>query len=98
MTDAKVEAYLDSTRDARHASYLDLLRIPSISALPEHAGDCRRAAAWIVDELERIGFEHAEASETGGHPIVYADWLHATGAPTILVYCHYDVHARRSAR
>ena len=91
MTDATVEAHLESTRDARHASYLDLLRIPSISALPEHAGDCRRAAGWIVDELERIGFEHAEASETGGHPIVYADWLHAAGAPTILVYCHYDV-------
>jgi acetylornithine deacetylase/succinyl-diaminopimelate desuccinylase-like protein len=91
MTDAAVEAYLDSTRDARLASYLDLLRIPSISALPENADDCRQAAQWVVAELERIGFEHAEASETGGHPIVYADWLHADGAPTILVYCHYDV-------
>jgi len=91
MTDAAIEAHLNSTVDARHASYLELLRIPSISALPEHAGDIRRAAEWIVGELGRIGFEHAEASETTGYPIVYADWLHADRAPTILVYCHYDV-------
>ena len=38
-----------------------------------------------------MGFEHVEASDTGGHPIVYADWLHAEGAPTVIVYAHYDV-------
>jgi acetylornithine deacetylase/succinyl-diaminopimelate desuccinylase-like protein len=91
MSEATVEAHLDSTRDARHASLLELLRIPSISALPEHAGDIRRAAEWIVGELRRIGFEHAELSETAGHPVIYADWLYADGAPTILVYGHYDV-------
>ena len=37
------------------------------------------------------GLEHVEVSETGGHPVVYADWLHAAGKPTVLVYCHYDV-------
>jgi acetylornithine deacetylase/succinyl-diaminopimelate desuccinylase-like protein len=89
--DPSVEAHLDRTRETRHASYLELLRIPSISALPEHAPDIRRAATWIADELTRIGFEHADVSETGGHPVVYADWLHATGAPTVIVYCHYDV-------
>ncbi|HEY4226869.1 MAG TPA: dipeptidase, partial [Candidatus Limnocylindrales bacterium] len=72
-------------------SYLELLRIPSVSALSEHAPDMVRAARWIVAELNRIGLEHAEVSETPGHPVVYADWLHAPGAPTILVYCHYDV-------
>ena len=90
-TDTGIEAYLDATRDARLESYLELLRIPSISALPEHAQDIRRAAAWIAAELTHIGLEHAEVSVTAGHPIVYADWLHAPGAPTILVYCHYDV-------
>jgi len=90
-TDPALEAYLEATREERHASYLELLRIPSISTLPEHAPDCRRAAAWIVAELTRIGFEHAEAAPTAGHPIVYADWLHAPGAPTVVVYCHYDV-------
>ena len=89
--DPAIDAHLEATRDARLESYLEFLRIPSISALPAHAGDIRRAAEWIVEELTRIGFEHAEVSETPWHPIVYADWLHAEGAPTVLVYCHYDV-------
>jgi acetylornithine deacetylase/succinyl-diaminopimelate desuccinylase-like protein len=89
--DAALEAYLDEHADERLESYKDLIRIPSISALHEHAPDVRRAAEWIRDDLARIGMEHAEVSETGGHPIVYADWLHAPGKPTVLVYCHYDV-------
>ena len=91
VIDPALEEHLEATTEARHAAYLDFLRIPSISALPAHAGDCQRAAEWIVAELRRIGFEHAEVVETAGLPIVYADWLHAAGAPTILVYCHYDV-------
>ena len=90
-TDSGIEAFLESTRDARLESYFELLRIPSISGLPEHAPDVRRAAEWIAAELTRIGLEHAEVSPTPRHPVVYADWLHAEGAPTILVYCHYDV-------
>ncbi|HEX4897996.1 MAG TPA: dipeptidase [Candidatus Limnocylindrales bacterium] len=89
--DPAVEAQLEATREARLESYLEFLRIPSISALPEHAGDMRRAAEWIAAELSRIGFEHAEVCATPWHPIVYADWLHAEGAPTVIVYCHYDV-------
>ena len=89
--DPMVEAFLESTKDARLESYFELLRIPSISTLSEHAPDIRRAAEWIAAELRRIGFEHVDISPTSGHPIVYADWLHAEGAPTILVYCHYDV-------
>jgi len=91
VLDPAVEAHLEATRDERLESYLKLLRIPSISALPQHAGDIRRAAEWIAAELGRIGFEHAEVSDTSWHPVVYADWLHAEGAPTVLVYCHYDV-------
>ncbi len=89
--DPALGRHLDSTSDARIASYLELLRIPSISALPGHAADMRRAAEWIVAELARIGFEYAEVCDTPWHPIVYADWLHADGAPTVIVYCHYDV-------
>jgi len=85
------EEYLGEHADERLESYKELVRIPSISALHEHAADCRRAAEWIVDDLRRSGMDHAEVSETGGHPIVYADWLHAAAAPTVLVYCHYDV-------
>jgi acetylornithine deacetylase/succinyl-diaminopimelate desuccinylase-like protein len=91
MADAGVEAYFDATREERLESYQELLRIPSISTLPEHRPDIERAARWIADEATRIGMEHAEILPTVGHPLVYADWLHAEGAPTILVYCHYDV-------
>jgi acetylornithine deacetylase/succinyl-diaminopimelate desuccinylase-like protein len=90
-TDTALDAHLAATQDARLESYKAFLRIPSISALPEHAGDCRAAAAWLVEALTAAGLEHAEAAETGGHPIVYADWLHAPDAPTVLVYGHYDV-------
>jgi acetylornithine deacetylase/succinyl-diaminopimelate desuccinylase-like protein len=90
--DQSIEAFLDAHQEERLESYKELLRIPSISTLPEHRPDIERAAQWIVDELSRIGIEHARTFDTaGGHPLVYGDWLHAEGAPTILVYCHYDV-------
>jgi len=69
----------------------DLLRIPSISTLPEHKDDCRRAAEYLVSELKRIGMENVRLIDTQGHPLVYADWLHASGKPTVLIYGHYDV-------
>ncbi len=73
-----------------------LLRIPSVSTTPEHKGDVEKAAEWVAAELKRIGMEHVEIiraadSERGGHPLVYADWLHAAGKPTVLCYAHYDV-------
>jgi acetylornithine deacetylase/succinyl-diaminopimelate desuccinylase-like protein len=68
-----------------------LLRIPSISTLPENTGDCRHAAEVLASELKRIGMEHVRLIETVGHPLVYADWLHAAGKPTVLMYGHYDV-------
>ncbi|MFP5234957.1 MAG: dipeptidase [Acidobacteriota bacterium] len=69
----------------------DLLRIPSISTLPEHAADCRKTAQTLAAELRRIGMEHVRLIEGQGHPLVYADWLHAAGKPTVLTYGHYDV-------
>jgi acetylornithine deacetylase/succinyl-diaminopimelate desuccinylase-like protein len=68
-----------------------LLRIPSVSTLPEHAADCRSAAQVLAADLTKIGMEHVRLIETAGHPLVYADWLHAAGKPTVLVYGHYDV-------
>ena len=67
------------------------MRIPSISTLPEHKGDCRHAAEMLAAELKRIGMENVRLIETKGHPLVYADWLHAAGKPTVLIYGHYDV-------
>ncbi len=78
-----------------HARFLselkDLLRIPSISTLPEHKDDCRRAAGTLAAELNRIGIENVRIIETKGHPLVYGDWLHAASKPTVLCYGHYDV-------
>ena len=90
-TETSLDAWFDAHKDERLESYFELLRIPSISALSEHAPDMVRAAEWIAAEMRRIGLEHVEVAKTAGHPVVYADWLHAPDAPTILVYCHYDV-------
>ena len=68
-----------------------LLRIPSISTLPEHKKDVQAAAEWVAADLKRIGMENVEVIATPGHPLVYADWLHAEGKPTVLCYGHYDV-------
>ncbi|WP_446744496.1 dipeptidase [Silvibacterium acidisoli] len=68
-----------------------LIRIPSISTLPEHKQDVNAAAEWLAAELNRIGMENVEVIHTPGHPLVYADWLHAEGKPTCLCYGHYDV-------
>ena len=75
--------------------YLDELKaflaIPSISALPQHAGDVKRCAEWCGDEMRRIGLQNVRLVNTPGNPVVYGDWLGAPGAPTILFYGHYDV-------
>ncbi|HEX7490918.1 MAG TPA: dipeptidase [Candidatus Limnocylindrales bacterium] len=90
-SDVALEKFLSETEATRLESFKDLLRIASISALPAHAQDCRAAAEFIAADLRAVGMEHVDVSETGGHPVVYADWLHAAGKPTVLVYCHYDV-------
>ncbi len=69
----------------------ELLRIPSVSTMDEHKNDIQKAADFVASELKRIGFEHVEVIPSSGHPMVYADWLHASGKPTVLCYAHYDV-------
>jgi acetylornithine deacetylase/succinyl-diaminopimelate desuccinylase-like protein len=69
----------------------DLLRIPSVSTAPEHKDDVRRAADFVANGLRGIGMENVEIIPTKGHPLIYADWLHAAGKPTVLCYAHYDV-------
>jgi acetylornithine deacetylase/succinyl-diaminopimelate desuccinylase-like protein len=88
---AEIDAYLEHTAEERLADYEAFLRIPSVSTIRERKADMLRAAQFIVDHLTASGVEHAEVSATAGHPVVYADWLHAEGAPTVLVYGHYDV-------
>lgn len=68
-----------------------LLRIPSVSADPAYAPRVREAAEWLRDRCARAGLEHVRILESAGHPSVYADWLHADGQPTVLIYAHFDV-------
>jgi acetylornithine deacetylase/succinyl-diaminopimelate desuccinylase-like protein len=86
-----IDAFLERTDDERLDDYQAFLRIPSIGTLSEHRDDVLAAAQFVADHLRTSGLEHVEVSPTPGHPIVYADWLHAPGAPTVLVYGHYDV-------
>ena len=69
----------------------DLLRIPSVSTLPQHKDDVQRAAVFVANQMRAIGLENVEVIATQGHPLVYGDWLHASGKPTVLCYGHYDV-------
>lgn len=67
------------------------LKIPSVSTLPSHKADVNRAAHFVAASLTDAGMEHVEIIPTAGHPLVYADWLHKPGKPTVLCYGHYDV-------
>ncbi len=90
MTSARDYAR-DHAQDFRQQLF-ELIRIPSISTEPDRSADVRRAAEWIADEMRQIGINHVELMETGGHPVVYGDWLGAgADAPTVLFYGHYDV-------
>jgi acetylornithine deacetylase/succinyl-diaminopimelate desuccinylase-like protein len=84
------QQYLAAHQERFEEELLDFLRIPSISALPANAADVRNAAHWVAARVQAAGMEHVEIMETGGHPVVYADWLHAPGKPTILIYGHFD--------
>jgi acetylornithine deacetylase/succinyl-diaminopimelate desuccinylase-like protein len=83
--------FINVNRDRYLEELKALLAIPSISALPQHAGDVKRCADWCADEMRRIGLQNVRLIDTPGNPVVYGDWLGAPGAPTILFYGHYDV-------
>jgi acetylornithine deacetylase/succinyl-diaminopimelate desuccinylase-like protein len=83
--------FINTHRDRYIDELGAFLAIPSVSALPEHAADVRACADWIKAEMERVGLQNVRLIDTPGHPVVYADWLGAEGAPTILFYGHYDV-------
>ncbi|MEK7485887.1 MAG: dipeptidase, partial [Planctomycetota bacterium] len=76
--------------------YLDdlkeLVRIPSISFEGFPPEEVDRSAKAVAALLKRSGLENVEEIRLPGvHPYVYADWLHATNAPTVLLYAHHDV-------
>jgi acetylornithine deacetylase/succinyl-diaminopimelate desuccinylase-like protein len=83
--------FIHTNRDRYISELKQYLAIPSISALPAHAGDVKKCAAWTADEMRRVALQNVKLIETPGNPIVYGDWLQVPGAPTILFYGHYDV-------
>jgi acetylornithine deacetylase/succinyl-diaminopimelate desuccinylase-like protein len=85
-----LDEYLTANESRIREELFEFLRIPSVSARSEHNDDTRRAAEWVSQSLEAIGLK-STVHPTAGHPIVVGEWRGAEGAPTILVYGHYDV-------
>ena len=86
-----LDAYFTTHREAHLNELNEFLRIPSVSSLSEHKKDMQDAAQWLADAFQKLNLENISIMQTAGHPVVYADWLHAEGKPTILFYGHYDV-------
>jgi acetylornithine deacetylase/succinyl-diaminopimelate desuccinylase-like protein len=92
------QTYLETHRETYIDELKDFLSIPSISSLPENAPDVQRAAEWVAARMRNAGIEHVEILPTGGHPVVYGDWLHAreagcehaSGQQCVLIYGHFD--------
>src|SRR5439155_7162500 len=80
---------MDTDRLLRELS--DFLRIPSISTSASHAADCRAAAERVAGELRRLGCREVQFLASGTHPVVCGVGPEVPGAPTLLVYGHYDV-------
>lgn len=87
---AQIDTYLAENADRFLEELKNFLRIPSVSADSRHKGDVRRAAEFVMAQFRSLGLT-AELVETAGHPICYGHWLKAPGAPTVLIYGHYDV-------
>jgi acetylornithine deacetylase/succinyl-diaminopimelate desuccinylase-like protein len=83
--------YIQQRRSAFVEELKGFLRIPCVSTKSEHKGDMLKAAEWLAEQMRGMGLEHVQILPTGGHPVVYADWLHADGKPTALIYGHYDL-------
>src|SRR3977135_2315109 len=85
-----LKKYLADNDPRIHNELFEFLRIPSVSAKSDHNADTRRAAEWVKASLDKIGVP-AKIYPTAGHPVVVGEWRNAPGAPTVLIYGHYDV-------
>jgi acetylornithine deacetylase/succinyl-diaminopimelate desuccinylase-like protein len=85
------DIFVEEHQDRLLEELKDFLRIPSVSTLPEHQPDIAAAAQFVADSLRCAGLENVQIIPTAGNPLIYADWLHAPGKPTVLCYGHYDV-------
>jgi len=87
----KVLEFATSNRERYLEELKEFLSIPSISTLSQHKPDIQRAAEWLVNQLTSLSMKNVEIMPTGGHPVVYGEWLDAPGNPVVLIYGHYDV-------
>jgi len=87
---ASWKSYLAKNQDRYLAELLEFLSIPSVSSLKEHQADVARAADWVAARIQTAGLENVRVLPTGGHPVVYGDWMHAPDKPTVLIYGHFD--------
>jgi len=88
--DAALE-FAKSNQDRFLEEYKSLLRMPSISTLPEHKEDVLHTAEWLAEQLKALGLAKVSIMPTDGHPVVYAESAPVSGKPVVLVYGHYDV-------
>lgn len=86
-----LDNYFAEKREQHLEELKKFLSIPSISSLSEHKADMQKGAEWLANSFKQAGLENIVIDETKGHPVVYADWLHAEDKPTVLIYGHYDV-------
>lgn len=82
--------YLEANQDRYLKELLEFLSIPSISSLKEYKADVAKAGEWVAARLQAAGIENVQVLPTGGHPVVYGDWMHAPDKPTVLIYGHFD--------
>src|SRR3954467_5541170 len=82
--------FLQQNDSRIHDELFEFLKIPSVSAKSDHNADTKRAAEWVKASLDKIGIP-AKIYPTAGHPVVVGEWREAEGAPTVLIYGHYDV-------
>jgi len=87
---ASWKSYLAKNQDRYLRELLEFLSIPSVSSLKEHQTHVARAADWVAARMRAAGLENVQVLPTGGHPVVYGDWLHAADKPTVLIYGHFD--------
>lgn len=87
----EVKKYAESNINNYIDELKEYIRIPSISTFKESKPDIKKCAEFVQKKLKTAGLENTRIIKTEGHPLVYGDWLHAEGKPTVLIYGHYDV-------
>ncbi len=90
MIPETILAKIDGNRTRYVDELLAFLKIPSVSTYSVNHKDVRRAAEWVFNHLKRLGFQ-SSIHETKNHPVVFGQRCKREGAPTLLIYGHYDV-------